>query len=34
MEAEEYYDVAVRFWDKKGTGFTNNKVRIHMIDMP
>lgn len=34
MEAEEYYDVAVRFWDKKGKGFINNKVRIHMIDMP
>jgi len=34
MEAEEYYDVVVKFWDKKGNGFINNKVRIHMIDMP
>jgi hypothetical protein len=34
MKAEEYYDVAVKFWDKKGNGFINNKVRIHMIDMP
>lgn len=34
MEAEEYYDVAVKFWDKKGIGFINNKVRVHMIDMP
>ena len=34
MEAEEYYDVVVKFWDKKGKGFINNKVRIHMIDMP
>jgi hypothetical protein len=34
MQAEEYYDVAVKFWDKKGNGFINNKVRVHMIDMP
>ena len=34
MEAEEYYNVYVKFWDKKGKGSITNKVTIHMIDMP
>ena len=34
MQAEEYYKVYVKFWDKNGTGSIDNKVTIHMIDMP
>jgi hypothetical protein len=34
MQSEEYYKVHVRFWDKNGKGAIDNKVTIHMIDMP
>ena len=34
MLSEEYYKVHVRFWDKNGQGSIDNKVTIHMIDMP
>lgn len=34
MQIDEDYNVTVVFWDKNGTGRIENKVRIHMIDMP
>ncbi len=34
MQSDEDYNVSVVFWDKNGTGKIENKVTIHMIDMP
>jgi hypothetical protein len=34
MEAENYYTVKVKFWDKFGDGFIENMVKIRVIDMP
>ncbi|RXK58787.1 hypothetical protein ESA94_15465 [Lacibacter luteus] len=34
MQSDEDYNVSVVFWDKNGTGRIENKVTIHMIDMP
>ena len=34
MEYDKYYNVAVRFWDKYGSGSIDNKIRIEIIDIP
>src|SRR5688572_21549182 len=34
MEYDKHYNVAVRFWDKYGSGSIDNKIRIEIIDIP
>lgn len=34
MQWEEKYDVQVKFWDKYGDGYIENKVTIRAIDIP
>ncbi|HEV7333178.1 MAG TPA: hypothetical protein VGN63_19240 [Flavisolibacter sp.] len=34
MEAEYYYTVKAKFWDKYGDGFIDNTVRIRSINIP
>lgn len=34
MEYDKKYNVAVRFWDKYGTGSIENKLAIEIIDLP